>query len=71
LQVPMDVNLNAIENALNRGGNESIKIVRLEGLNHLFQECTTGSPNEYGTIEQTFSPIALKTISDWLSRITQ
>jgi hypothetical protein len=32
----------------------------------MFQECKTGLPNEYGTIEQTFSPIALEEISKWI-----
>jgi len=36
------------------------------GLNHLFQECETGSPSEYATIEQTFSPIALAEILNWV-----
>jgi len=37
-------------------------------LNHLFQECTTGLPKEYSEIAQTISPVALKTISDWIKQ---
>lgn len=37
-----------------------------EALNHLFQECKTGSPAEYATIEQTFSPTALNEILKWI-----
>ena len=38
----------------------------LSGLNHLFQECKAGSPDEYGEIEQTFSPIALEVVLNWI-----
>ena len=38
----------------------------LPGLNHLFQHCTTGSPDEYIQIEETFAPEALRHILDFL-----
>lgn len=66
LQVPAKINLASIEKYLNEGGNNNVTIKELLNLNHLFQECETGSPNEYATIEQTFSPIALAEISDWI-----
>ncbi|MBQ4914983.1 alpha/beta hydrolase [Maribacter sp. MMG018] len=66
LQVPSDENLTAIKNALTRGGNKNVSIKEFENLNHLFQECETGSPNEYSTIEQTFSPLALAEITQWI-----
>ena len=66
LQVAAVENLPAIEKALSSGGNKSVKIVRLAGLNHLFQHCKTGLPAEYSSIEETFSPEALKIISDWI-----
>jgi hypothetical protein len=40
--------------------------VELPGLNHLFQHATTGSPNEYATIPETFSPEALDIIAAWI-----
>jgi fermentation-respiration switch protein FrsA (DUF1100 family) len=66
LQVPADENLAAIEKALREGGNDDVTIVRLDGLNHLFQTAETGAPSEYATIEETFSPAALKVIGDWI-----
>ena len=36
------------------------------GLNHLFQTCKTGAPSEYGAIEETFNPTAMKAIGDWI-----
>jgi hypothetical protein len=38
----------------------------LPGLNHLFQHCPTGSPAEYGGIEETMAPEALNAVSDWV-----
>lgn len=66
LQVPSIVNLNAIETALNKAKNKNFVIKELAGLNHLFQECKTGSPNEYAGIEQTISPSALEVITQWI-----
>jgi pimeloyl-ACP methyl ester carboxylesterase len=66
LQVAAHENLPSIEKALKAGGNKRIKILRLAGLNHLFQHCKTGLPTEYGSIEETFSPETLKIISDWI-----
>lgn len=67
LQVPPTENLTAINIALDKGKNKDVTIKELPNLNHLFQECETGSPNEYALIEQTFSPIALKEILDWIN----
>lgn len=66
LQVPSEVNLKAIETALNKAKNKNFVIKELAGLNHLFQECKTGSPNEYAGIEQAISPSALEVISQWI-----
>lgn len=71
LQVPPEINLAAIKKALEKGGNHHFIIKELPDLNHLFQECKTGSPSEYATIEQTISPIALKEISDWILQRTK
>jgi fermentation-respiration switch protein FrsA (DUF1100 family) len=66
LQVPPKENLEAIENALKKGGNNQVTTQELENLNHLFQESDTGSPDEYASIEQTFSPIALEVVLEWI-----
>ena len=67
LQVAADENLMAIENALKSGRNKNYKTQKLEELNHLFQHSDKGLPTEYGNIEETFSPEALKIITDWIS----
>lgn len=66
LQVPPKDNLTAIKTALTKGGNKNITTMEFPNLNHLFQECKTGSPSEYATIEQTFSPTALEEIANWI-----
>ncbi len=65
-QVLPKLNLNGIENSLKKAKNKDVTIVELEGLNHLFQTCETGSLQEYGKLEETFSPKALKIIGDWI-----
>ena len=69
LQVPPKENLEAISALLEKGGNKNVTIKEYSGLNHLFQECTTGLPAEYAIIEQTFSPEVLKDLAEWLLSI--
>lgn len=71
LQVPPKENLEAIKNALTKGGNKKVTTKDLPNLNHLFQECKTGSPDEYAKIEQTFSPTALTEILNWMQTQTK
>ena len=66
LQVSADENIKAIKDALAKGGNKKATVKIIPNLNHLFQECKTGSPDEYANIEQTFSPTALEEISKWI-----
>jgi hypothetical protein len=40
-------------------------------LNHMLQTSTTGSPNEYDVIEETFAPSAPEIIGDWILEDTQ
>lgn len=65
-QVVAEINQKGIKDALIKGKNKDFKVLKLEGLNHFFQESETGKMEEYSTIEQTFSPIALKEISNWI-----
>ncbi|MGI8404047.1 MAG: alpha/beta hydrolase family protein [Thermomicrobiales bacterium] len=65
-QVPAGLNLPAIRNALQDGGNEHAEVVELPGLNHLFQHAETGAFAEYGKIEETIAPEALEKIAAWI-----
>jgi len=69
LQVPFEANLEAIKEAV--PSNEFNLIKAIPKLNHLFQTSDTGAVSEYGELEETFSPIALGIISDWLLSIIE
>ena len=71
LQVPADENLKAIGEAFRKGGNSRVTLKKLNGLNHLFQECQTGSPAEYALIEQTFSENAMEEIVGFVRETTR
>lgn len=65
-QVASKPNLKAIKKALAQAKNQHYRTEELPNLNHLFQTATTGNPNEYGEISETFSPKALNMITDWI-----
>lgn len=67
VQVPSKSNTQAIKTALEKGGNKKVTVVEFPNMNHLFQECKICNVEEYETLEQTFSPIVLKQISDWIT----
>ncbi|HET6511994.1 MAG TPA: alpha/beta hydrolase [Candidatus Kapabacteria bacterium] len=64
MQVPAPENEPAMRQALS--SNPRAQVVVLPDLNHLMQTAKTGELKEYGTIKETFSPIALKAITDWI-----
>jgi len=65
LQVDPSQNAPAIRNALTDHGDATILV--LDDLNHLLQTATTGSPLEYGVIEETIDPLVLETIFRWIA----
>lgn len=71
LQVPAQVNLDAITQHLKTAKNKDYSTRIFPGVNHLLQECTTGSPEEYGKIEQTVAPQILKEVGDWIVKQTK
>lgn len=68
-----DVQVDAHDNlsALRKGvkPNKKNLIKEYEGLNHLFQHCTTGQTTEYRLIEETFAPEVMQDISDWIKAL--
>lgn len=67
IQVDAEINLNALRRLLPKNKKNSIKAY--DGLNHLFQHCTTGMPDEYGEIDETFSEEVLKDMVEWLKKL--
>jgi hypothetical protein len=43
------------------------EIVVLPNLNHLMQTAGSGAPAEYGTLEESVAPEAIKTVVDWVA----
>ena len=68
--VPAKEHLAAIAEALKAGGNKDYTVKELPRLNHLFQTTETGSPAEYGRLEETISPTALEIVGDWVVKHT-
>lgn len=66
LQVPPKENLAALKKGIELGKNKNVTVKELPSMNHLFQECKTGSPAEYAEIEETMSPKALNEVSNWI-----
>lgn len=67
IQVEALSNLEKLRKGLPANGTNHIEPI--EGVNHLFQHCTTGSVSEYRTIEETFAPEVLEKITAWISEL--
>jgi pimeloyl-ACP methyl ester carboxylesterase len=69
LQVLASVNVPALERAFREGGNAQAVVEDLPELNHLFQHAMTGSPAEYGLIDETMAAEVLTRIADWIESV--
>lgn len=67
LQVPSTENLPAIQAAFEAADLKDFEVAEMPGLNHLFQDSETGSPAEYGVIQETIAPEALTKIISWIT----
>lgn len=68
-QVPADIHLAAIGQALRDAENTRSEIRKLPGLNHMFQTAKTGHPREYRDIEETISPAVLQLVGNWILKV--
>ena len=64
IQVEYESNLGALRSGL--PANPKNRIEAIDGLNHLFQHCTTGAIQEYRNIEETFAPEVLEMMIQWM-----
>ena len=69
LQVIASQNLPGYEKIIAEYGKTNLTLRELPDLNHLFQHCETGSPNEYFEIEETISPEVLEIIVGFVKEI--
>ena len=67
MQVIAESNIPRLQELLKDNGKNMIKTY--PGLNHLFQHCTTGMPDEYGKIEETISVEVLTDITEWIKKL--
>lgn len=65
IQVDHESNLEALRSGL--AHNPNCHIEAIEGVNHLFQHCKTGTVSEYRQIEETISPDVLEKVTGWLT----
>ena len=66
IQVEYESNLGALREGL--PANSKNKIEAIEGVNHLFQHCTTGAVAEYRNIEETIAPEVLELMIQWTAQ---
>ncbi|WAC12494.1 alpha/beta hydrolase family protein [Dyadobacter pollutisoli] len=69
-QVPAREHFSGIRRAAQKSGNKNVKLVELPNLNHLFQNSKTGGPEEYYKTAETFSPVALAEMTNWILQTT-
>ena len=70
LQVVASQNLPAYEKLIADYGKTNLTVREMPDLNHLFQHCETGSPNEYFEIDETISPEVLEMIAEFVNRFS-
>jgi len=68
LQVSAAENLPLIEKALEEAGDKEATVKEMPDLNHLLQHAESGTPAEYGAIEETISAEVLQLICDWAAK---
>ena len=69
VQVMSEMCLDALRRVL--PANEHHLIKSYPGLNHLFQHCETGMPDEYESIEETISEEVINDIISWIHQVTK
>lgn len=68
VQVVATSNLRGLEAGLAKSKSKQYTVKAMPGLNHLFQTCNKCTVAEYAQLEETFSPLALHEMSDWLDK---
>jgi uncharacterized protein len=67
-QVPADLNAPLMTRDLS--GSPTSQVLTLPDANHLFQSAKTGSPTEYGMLDQAFTPDFLPLVTGWVASVT-
>lgn len=70
-QVAAGPNTAAIRAALEQGGNKQLTVKEFPEANHLFQQATTGSPEEYAGLKKEFVPGLLDYLTTWIKSVVK
>lgn len=65
-QVASKDNLDRIRKGLEEGGNTRFQMVELKNHNHMFQRTENGNPTEVPKLKESFSPIVLDLMVNWI-----
>jgi pimeloyl-ACP methyl ester carboxylesterase len=68
LQVPPKENEALAKTYLTQAGNKHFETKIFPNLNHLFQNCDSGLPTEYGTIEETMAEEVIEQMLKWMEK---
>lgn len=66
LNVPAEMNKEALVHALNKGGNNRYEIRVLPDANHYFMKAEKGLPTEMFSLEKAFVPGLLDLVTNWI-----
>lgn len=66
LQVNAEQNLAEFKKIAKQYRKKNLVVRKMKGLNHLFQHCTTGLPEEYFEIEETIAPETLEIMTKFI-----
>lgn len=66
--IPAKENLEALKQIMTKSGNPHYETVEFPDMNHLFQTTKNGAISEYPLLEETMSPLAMKTIGEWIMK---
>ena len=67
IQVPPVSNQAGFSKHFSKKSLPQSKAIVVDGLNHLFQTCSTCTISEYGELEETFSETVLKEMTTWIN----
>ncbi|HEY2809883.1 MAG TPA: alpha/beta hydrolase [Rhabdochlamydiaceae bacterium] len=70
LIVSPEQNLKRIAEAFKEANHKDYTVLELPKLNHAFQTCKIGTMAECASIEETASPLALSTLTEWIVQKT-
>lgn len=69
IMVTADENLSSIERNLIKAGNKNYRILKMEGLNHMFQHCVECDNYELTKLPEAIAPEVLEEIQEWLEEV--